>query len=197
MDFIQKRSIVLASGSPRRKAYLERYSLDFRILTGSVDETPHLNEKPVSFAKRMANEKADVILNNCNADEIVIAADTIVVFKGKIVGKPHSRKDVFPMLEMLNDEQHEVITSYIIHDCQDHSRTQNEVTTEVIFRKIPVEILKSYANSEEPQDKAGSYSIQGIGTFLVSSINGSYNNVVGLPIELLIKNLIDLGYLKY
>jgi len=197
MDFIQKRNIVLASGSPRRKAYLDRYSLKFRILTGSVDEISQLGEDPVSFANRMASEKADAILNECHADEIVIAADTIVVFDGKILGKPNSQVDIYPMLSVLNGNKHEVITSYVIHDCQNNSRIQNKAITEVTFHNLPANILKIYASSNEPQDKAGSYSIQGVGTFLVSSINGSYNNVVGLPIELLIRDMIELGYLEF
>ena len=83
------------------------------------------------------------------------------------------------------------------NNCENNSRRQNRAVTEVTFQKMPSNILKLYANSDEPQDKAGSYSIQGIGTFMVGSIKGSYNNVVGLPIELLLKDLIDLGYLGF
>lgn len=195
MKFQQNRDIVLASGSPRRKDYLERYNLQFRIQTGDIDETPHTGETPLDFVERMAKEKAMAVIKNCTTDEIVIAADTIVVFDGKILGKPETPNDALRMLSELNGSIHQVITGYAIFDCRDKSIIQKAATTEVEFNQLSESFLRSYAATDEPHDKAGSYSIQGIGTALVKKINGSYNNVVGLPIEQLLDDLLRQNYL--
>ena len=195
MIFKQTRGIVLASSSPRRKAFLERYDLEFRILTGALDEKVNEGEQPIEYAARTAREKAECILDQCTKEEIVISADTIVIFENKILGKPRSSSDSFEMIKQLNGNTHEVITSYFVYNCENAGVIQRNTSTKVSFIRQPENLLKSYADSNEPLDKAGAYSIQGVGTFLVKSIIGSYNNVVGLPIELLLKDLIENRYL--
>lgn len=194
MKINQHKPIILASGSPRRKDYLERYGLDFTIITSDVDETVNPNELPQDFSERMAEEKARDVELKCESSEgVIIAADTIVVLKDKILGKPESQKMVFPMLRELNGDQHQVITSYFVLDCRDGKQVKKSVKTTVQFNNLPENFLLAYANSSEPLDKAGAYSVQGIGTILVKSINGSYNNVVGLPIEELLIDLVSIG----
>ncbi|MBU2647236.1 septum formation protein Maf [bacterium] len=193
---MQNRKFVLASGSPRRKEYLERYHLDFHILTGDIDETVLKGEKPVVYARRLAREKGLTVAERLFDNEIVIAADTIVVLNDLIIGKPATKADVLPMLQRLNGKCHQVITAYFIFDCQYRKEILRDVTSKVVFNKLATEQLAAYAELEEPLDKAGAYSIQGIGTFLVESIEGSYNNVVGLPIEVLIQDLLDNRMLK-
>jgi len=195
MKFQQVKSIVLASTSPRRKAFLQRYDLEFRIVTGAIEENLQESERPEDFVSRTALEKAESVISLCTTEEIIIAADTIVVFENKVLGKPQSPDDSFLMLKRLNGNTHEVITSYVIYDCENKETVQRNTSTEVTFYKHPDIILKAYAESPEPVDKAGAYSIQGIGTFLVKSIVGSFNNVVGLPIEILLMDLRERQYL--
>ncbi len=194
--FKQHRKIILASGSPRRKSYLERYRLQFTVQSAEVNESIHHDEKPVEFARRMAKEKGEKVAAQKSGDELVISADTIVVLDNQILGKPRSRRDVLPMLMKLNGKEHQVITSFFIYDCQIQHEIQQEVTTKVVFNSSLPEQLSAYAALDEPLDKAGAYSIQGIGTFLVRSIEGSYNNVVGLPIETLLQILIENNWLS-
>ena len=99
------------------------------------------------------------------------------------------------MLEMLNGRTHEVVTAYAIYDRLTGNVIRKSASTQVKFKKIKKEILATYADTEDPLDKAGSYSVQGYGTFLVDSINGSFNNVVGLPIEMVIEDLLKLDCL--
>ncbi len=196
MHFDQHKTIVLASGSPRRKDYLEKYNLQFQIVTGDVDEAVIPGEQPSAFASRMAKEKAAAVVQKCGENAVIIAADTIVVFEDKILGKPNSMNGVLPMLKQLNGKVHQVITAYQVIDKAEKQEVNRSVTTEVCFNKLSDQLLKSYAQSEEPLDKAGAYSIQGLGTVLVHSIKGSYNNVVGLPIEVLLQDLIDFGVIS-
>ena len=194
--YTQNRNIVLASGSPRRKNYLERYNLEFCIRTADVDETAHPGENPLEYARRMAREKGEKVAANRSGDELVIAADTIVVLDSQILGKPECREDVLPMLQRLNGREHLVITSFFIFDGKSQQAIQSEVTTKVRFKQVTEDQLQAYASLDEPLDKAGAYSIQGVGTFLVGAIEGSYNNVVGLPIEALIAILIENDWLS-
>ncbi|MCP4751673.1 MAG: septum formation protein Maf [Proteobacteria bacterium] len=196
MNFHQNREIVLASGSPRRKRYLELFGFQFRIVTGSVDESAGADELPLNFARRMAKEKAEAVMEQCSREEIIIAADTIVVFGNRILGKPKSPEDVYPMLEKLNGKTHQVITSYVVLDGLNRDVIRNEAVSKVSFNRLSKNLLKAYAGTKEPLDKAGAYSIQGIGTFLVRSIEGSYNNVVGLPIEMLLQDLLERNYIS-
>jgi septum formation protein len=191
MVFKQNRKLILASGSPRRKQYLERYNLKFSILTKNIDETPHKNEEPIAYTRRLAKEKGLVVAESLQDNEIVIAADTIVVIDDRILGKPENADSVLPMLNKLNGKSHLVITAYFVYDCKTRLEILQDVTTKVVFKNVSNDLLRVYAASKEPLDKAGAYSIQGIGTFLVESIEGSYNNVVGLPIESLLKDLLD------
>jgi len=195
--FKQSRQIILASGSPRRRQYLERYKLQFDIRKGDVDESINNDKNPDKYAERMAREKGMVVAETLTNNEIVISADTIVVLDNQIIGKPKDKDDVLPMLKKLNGNSHQVITAYFIYDCLSGQEISRTVITRVEFNQVADEQLQAYADLEEPLDKAGAYSIQGIGTFLVKSIEGSYNNVVGLPIEVLLQDLIDNKWLHY
>lgn len=192
--FQQERPILLASGSPRRKDYLARYGLDFSIQTASIDETPLAGEDPLAYVRRMVAAKAEPFGEQAAKGQLVITADTLVLLHGEILGKPEGPEGVLPMLKRLNGEAHQVITGYGL--ALGERRLVREVASRVIFRKSPPELLAAYAKSEEPLDKAGAYSIQGLGTCLVESIEGSYNNVVGLPIEELLADLIQWGVLR-
>ncbi len=165
-------------------------------MTSSIDETVREGEEPVTYARRLAKEKGLAVAEKLKDDEIVIAADTIVLIGNQILGKPENSHTVLTMLHKLNGKSHLVITAYFIYDCNNGQEILQDVTTKVMFKNVSNNLLTAYAESEEPLDKAGAYSIQGIGTFLVDSIEGSYNNVVGLPIESLLQNLLDNKFLS-
>ncbi len=189
MKFSQTRPLILASGSPRRKEYFERYAFDFEILKADIPEEPNLGEKPEAFALRLAKEKGAAVKAKCSNDfsGLIVSADTIVVLGDEIIGKPDSQSDVLPMLKKLAGQTHQVITAYaILGEGVDFVKA---VTTDVTFYDSDIALLEAYSKTTEPLDKAGSYSIQGVGSFMVKSINGSYNNVVGLPIEHLLQDL--------
>lgn len=188
IQFQQKHPWVLASGSPRRKEYLERYGFSFRIQKASIVEIQHEGEKPLDFVLRMAQEKGIEVQKECAADELVISADTIVTFDDEILGKPVDKDDALKMLKALNNRTHEVITGFRFAIAELGIEETISCTTKVHFKPLPEVFLKAYAASTDPMDKAGAYSIQGEGTFLVDSIEGSYNNVVGFPIEMFLEN---------
>ena len=196
MKFNQEKKIILASGSPRRKEYLERYQLNYKIIKPDIDETPIAGEAPDGYAKRMAKEKVTAINGDIGINEIALSADTIVVFQERILGKPTSKEDAYQMLALLNGQTHSVITAYALLVKEQNSLTVNAVCTKVTFNDLSEKLLRAYVDSEEPMDKAGSYSIQGDGTFLVDTIKGSYNNVVGLPIEQVIQDLLKLNVIS-
>lgn len=192
--FEQQRPILLASGSPRRREYLARYGLEFTVQTAQIDETPLEGEDPLAYVRRMVLAKAEPFAPEAEAGKVVVTADTLVLLHGEILGKPEGPAGVLPMLERLNGEAHQVITGYGL--MLGEERLVREVASRVTFRKSPPDLLAAYAKTEEPLDKAGAYSIQGLGTFLVESIEGSYNNVVGLPIEELLADLIQWGAIR-
>ncbi len=196
MKFKQHKKIVLASGSPRRKEYLERYNFDFRVITSDISEMVNPGESPVNFALRMSVEKAEAVAKVCSNDEIILAADTVVVLQDRIMGKPADVSDAVDMLEKLNGNTHEVVTAYTILTPENNQVISNHVSTKVRFRRVTSDLIKAYVETGEPMDKAGSYSIQSTGTFLVDSIEGSYNNVVGLPVERMISDLIEHRFIS-
>ena len=195
MKFNQTRPFILASGSPRRKEYFERYGFDFTIQTADIAEIPKKDELPLDFACRMAIEKGKTVLATLPDEDqsLVFSADTIVLLEGEIIGKPSGPEAVLPMLQKLQGKKHQVIAAYsIAGKGSQHLRSE---TTDVTFYTPDPSFLEAYAKTTEPLDKAGSYSIQGAGSFLVESIQGSYNNVVGLPMERLLQDLFHLGFI--
>ena len=171
-------NIILASASPRRRELLSSLGLEFSIKVPEIDETPRLDEEPRSFAERLANEKANAILAEPNTT--LIAADTIVVHKNTILGKPRDETQAFEMLSALSDQSHEVITGVCVK--RDEYCSVFSVVTKVTFRTLEKAEILAYIASGCPMDKAGAYAIQGGAAHMVRAINGSYTNVVGLPL---------------
>jgi len=199
-NIVQNRPLCLASSSPRRKMFLEKYDLQFDCHSPNINETPMSNEIAKNFVKRMANEKAQNIKQkfyNHSKDIIVLAGDTIVFFEGKILGKPENQIHAETMLYQLSGETHQVFSGFSILDSQSERILSNVVCTEVKFLNLNKKKLEWYVNSGEPFGKAGSYSIQGLGSILVESISGSYNNVVGFPIENIFPHLINIGCISF
>jgi septum formation protein len=181
--------ILLASASPRRKSLLGQLVKEFDVLPADIDETPFVNEIAADYVKRMALEKAKAASALSQQSKlsppnraIIIGSDTSVVLNGTILGKPESFEQAKGMLRTLSGNTHQVMTSVCLLDARfDHHLVEN-VITEVTFRRISDLEISQYWQTGEPQDKAGSYGIQGLGSVFVERISGSYSAVVGLPL---------------
>lgn len=173
--------LILASKSPRRRKLLEQAGLTFSVIPSDFDEDTVALSNPDSDVVRLAESKA-LDISQKHPDAWVIGADTIVLVGRKILGKPAGAKEAFEMLQRLSGKTHRVLTGYCIC-CKKKNRIFSEaVKTDVRFKKLTDAEINWYIQTGEPFDKAGGYAIQGIGSFLVRGINGSYTNVVGLPV---------------
>ena len=174
--------LILASGSPRRKDLLESIGVRFQVIPSDVDETFFPCETPIEGVKRLSLEKAREISVNYPGYWI-IGADTVVVIDGKVLGKPVDEDEAKVMLRSLNGATHEVYTGFSLVNSQCEEQTVTGFSrSEVFIRSMSDDEIDEYVASGEPMDKAGAYAIQGLGAALVQSVNGSYTNVVGLPL---------------
>jgi septum formation protein len=172
--------LVLGSRSPRRAELLEAAGIEFIVRAADIDETPQPGEAPADYVLRMAREKAEAVAGS--ALETVLAADTIVVVDSQIMGKPKDQADAIRMLKALSGRRHEVITGICLlsgRDC-----VLNSTATGVWFSNLSEAEIEWYVATGEPMDKAGAYGIQGLASRFIDRIEGSYTNVVGLPIAL-------------
>lgn len=178
--------IILASNSPRRKELLREHNIDFDVIPSSVDEKINHNLDVYDNVMNLAKIKALDVYQN-NSDRCILAADTIVVYKNQILGKPKDEKDAYRMLSLLNGNTHEVITGIcVIH--KDKILLEYEIS-KVTFKKISDEDIFEYIKTKEPMDKAGAYAIQGIGSKFIEKYEGEYDNIVGLPMKKVLKAL--------
>ncbi len=189
--------LILASKSPRRQYLLEQAGLCFSVIPSDFDEksvslSPPEAYVPETYVKVLAEKKAHDVSKRYPKNW-VIGADTIVLIGDTILGKPGSKAEAKSMLKCLGGQVHKVLTGYCIC-CEAKNKGFSEtIKTEVLFKNLADEEIEWYINTKEPFDKAGAYAIQGLGTFLVKSINGSYTNVVGLPVCEVIEFLIKEG----
>ena len=170
--------LILASQSPRRKELLGLFHIPFSVRVADVDETMDQKKSPYDEVARLSRQKALAV--KPGASEVVVAADTVVVCDGKVLGKPHSPEEAREMLSLLSGRAHQVMTGLTVI-CNDQAQTVTEVT-EVHFRPVSPGEIENYVATEEPMDKAGAYAIQGGGAVFVQRISGDYYNVVGLPV---------------
>lgn len=184
--------LILASKSPRRKYLLEQTGLRFSVIPSSVDERSIHITTPDRYVIQLAEAKASDI-SESHPDKWVIGADTIVVIKDQILGKPVSRDEARSMLRKLSGNTHHVYTGLCICWKEGNRNYSSFVKTDVVFKTLSKNEIEWYIHTNEPFDKAGGYAIQGLGTFLVRSINGSYTNVVGLPVCEVIEYLTSEG----
>jgi septum formation protein len=188
-------NLILASQSPRRKDLLEQAGLAFEVIPGNFDEDSVPLDAPESYARLLALEKANQI-GNQYPDSWVIGADTVVWINGAILGKPHSKQDACSMLNQLSGQTHQVVTGYALIRNAEQKLFTDAVRTDVSFKTLSTEEIEWYIHTSEPFDKAGGYAIQGLGTFLVKGIKGSYTNVVGLPVCEVIELLYREGVIR-
>lgn len=178
--------LYLASGSPRRRELLTQIGVPFTAVAACIDETPLAGEPAGAYVERLAREKAAAGLAVLRADRVngplaVLGADTAVVLDGQILGKPLDRADALAMLAALSGREHEVLTAVAITDGERCLAVN--VASRVSLRPISAEQAQAYWASGEPQDKAGSYAIQGLAAIFVKALHGSYSAVVGLPLS--------------
>jgi septum formation protein len=184
--------IILASASPRRSELLESAGIRFQVVPGHIDETPLPAEKPLDHVLRLAEEKSREVAKREDGD-FFIGADTIVLCDNEIMGKPVNPEDAVRMLTKLSGRQHEVITGTAIYEKARDSSIRRAVTTKVLFKELSEDEISAYVATGCPMDKAGAYAIQGGAAFMVRSIEGSYTNVVGLPLCEVVEALRHLG----
>jgi len=183
------QKIILASQSPRRKQLLEWAEIPFEAISSDSDETYPPGLSPEEIAIHIAQNKASVVQEKLGTDDIILAADTIVVLGEAIIGKPVHREEAVSMLLALQGERHKVITGVVIR------KGDKEITfadvTEVEFHSLSEKEIEFYVDKYKPYDKAGSYAIQEwIGVVGIKSINGDFYNVMGLPVSRVVRELI-------
>jgi septum formation protein len=184
--------IVLASGSPRRAELLRAAGIPFDVDVAAIDEVPRTGESPVEHVVRLAREKAEVVARRKSGSP-VLGADTEVVLDGLVLGKPADDGEAARMLERLSGRTHDVITGVALLA---GGRTLTAVErTEVRFLPLTADEIAWYIRSGEPRDKAGAYAIQGLASRFVERIDGSYSNVVGLPVATVYGLLRQAGIL--
>ena len=188
--------LVLASASPRRAELLSRLGLRLYIQPGDIDETARPGEVPAEYVRRMAAEKLTAARLQLEDGSPVaalpaVAADTIVVLGGRILGKPSGPEDAAEMLRGLAGRRHEVITGYRVG--RGEQSAERSVITSVSFRLLAAEEIAAYVASGEWRGKAGGYAVQGIAAAFASEIRGSFTNVVGLPLAEVVADLRAVG----
>jgi len=189
--------VVLASASPRRREILRAAGVRFRSLSSRIRETqPKKHARRAAHAMRLALAKARAVLAQSRRQEVVLAADTIVCVDGQVFGKPPSSKIAHQMLRALSGRWHQVISGMALLDPELRLGKIWSVITRVKFRRISEKEIHQYVMTGEPFDKAGAYAIQGRASKFVEKIEGSYSNVVGLPIESVAQELLELEKLK-
>lgn len=175
--------LLLASGSSRRKELLDQIGVHYQSASMDIDESVHLNEAPSDYVLRLATEKAQAGIE-LKPELVVLAADTSVVVGGNILGKPDNAHVAHDMLRQLSGTTHQVLTGIAVaQDIQGKvSIASQVVVTDVSFSVITDQQIELYIKTGEPMDKAGAYGIQGKAALFVARIQGSYSNVVGLPL---------------
>ena len=171
-------NLILASQSPRRRELLGLTGLDFTVRVADIDETMDAGKAPFDEVARVSRLKA-LAVDRAPGD-VVIAADTIVVCEGKVLGKPRDEEDAFRMLSLLSGRHHEVMTGMTL--LQDEEIVTHTEVTKIHFRKLHPDEIRAYIATGEPMDKAGAYGIQGGAALFCTDMVGDYYNVMGLPV---------------
>lgn len=190
-EILKDYNIILASASPRRHAFFKIMDLNFEIRLNPVDEVYSSHLKREEITDYLALLKAKAFLDTLQPKDILITSDTIVWLDNQPVEKPKDKEDAFKMIKSLSNKTHEVVTSICISTTQ-QQKVVNTIT-KVTFKALTDDEIWYYVNNYKPLDKAGAYGIQEwIGAVAITSVEGSYNNVVGLPTHLLYETLINM-----
>jgi septum formation protein len=187
--------IVLASASPRRVELLSSAGIEFEVIPGDVSEEILTGETPEDYVERLARAKAEDVARKTGG-RFFIGADTIVLCDGEIMGKPEDSADAERMLNKLSGIPHEVITGFAVYDKERDGVIADTVRTRVYFKQLRDEEIRAYIATGCPFDKAGAYAIQGGAAHMVEKIEGSYTNVVGLPLCEVVETLRRMGAIE-
>ncbi len=179
-------NLILASASPRREELLERLGLAFEVVPSRVEEDERPGARPAETALRLAQMKAQASAmrtpGNGSKAELILAADTVIEFDGRMLGKPSGPEAAVEMLQHLAGRRHRVITAVCVMEIRHRRTIAGVVASEVAMRDFTREEARRYVSTGEPLDKAGSYAIQGRGSELIAEWSGCYNNIIGLPL---------------
>ena len=186
------RTIILASASPRRKEILEKTGLKFKVDKSGCEEKADPGMRPHETARFLSREKARYVAGKYR-NALVIAADTLVVSRGRLFGKPCNEQDAKEMLKALSGKAHSVITGFTIIDTASGRELSRSIQSKVFFKRLSRDEIAAYVRSGEPLDKAGAYGIQGLGALMVRRIEGDFFNVMGLPMYALTSSLKKFG----
>jgi septum formation protein len=183
------KPVILASASQRRKELLEKAGIKFKIVESEFEEHFDSDLQPHLIAEKLSSEKAKAVYKKFT-DSIIIAADTLVVCDGEILGKPKDEQDAKRILSILSGKKHSIITGFTIINGEKIITKSEE--TKVFMRKISEAEIDSYIATKEPFGKAGAYAIQGNARKFIEKIEGDLSNVIGLPIQALLKSLKEI-----
>jgi septum formation protein len=186
------KRIILASASPRRREILKKTGLKFIVDASRDEEKFRPGPGPRALARFLSLQKAQSVAAR-HRNALIISADTFIFFKGKVLGKPHTKEEALRMLRRLNGRVHTVITGFTIIDTKSGKKISRSAETKVYFRRLTMKEIESYVASGEPLDKAGAYAIQGLGALLVRKVEGDFFNVVGLPLDMVMQGLKEFG----
>jgi septum formation protein len=184
-------SVVLASGSPRRREILTVLGIRFAVQPADIDETVLPGEDAVTYVRRLALAKAATVAETM-PDRVVIAADTTVAVDGQILGKPAGADEARSMLRLLSGRTHQVHTGVAV--AYGEQVSADVATSQVAFADLPDELVEWYVGLPEPYDKAGGYALQGAGAALVDHVEGNVANIIGLPVPTMLRLAADLGH---
>ncbi len=184
--------LILASNSPRRRELLAGLGLDFEVrVIKDIDETYPLDLSVEQIPVYISSQKAKAYQESIRDDELVITADTVVIVGKNVLGKPHGREEACDMLRMISGRTHQVITGVCLTSNKIHRSLS--VSTDVTFKSLAEQEIEYYVDQYKPYDKAGAYGIQEwIGYIGVTSLHGSYFNVMGLPVQRIWQELLDI-----
>ena len=184
--------LILASRSPRRSELLHSLGLEFEVSPSKVDEITDPEQSPEQNATNIARDKARWVARQ-NPGSYVLGADTMVVLGQEIIGQPTDEEDAYRILSKLAGKPHRVITGVVLITPKTEEY-ETAVVSKVILKPVSEDEIRSYIATGEPLDKAGAYAIQGEGSFLVESWEGSYSNIIGLPLEALTDLFEQAGF---
>ena len=195
MKLADKQRLILASGSPRRKELLEGLGLTFEIMVTNPDESLVVGDSAIQMVQSLALRKAWAV-GDKERSAWTIGADTTVVIDGEILGKPETEADAVAMLSKLSGATHEVVGAFCVINPARAVEVCEVHRTKVTMMMLDAKTIQRYVKTGEPMDKAGSYAVQGVGASFISTVEGSYSNVVGLNIAALVATLRRLGVVE-
>jgi septum formation protein len=193
--FKTKGHIILASNSPRRREFLSSLGIEFDVIPADVEEKFLSGETFREHVVRLSVKKSKKVSGE-NPDAFVLGADTLVEIDGRPLGKPKNEEEALEMLRTISGKRHTVLSGYCVVSGRTGEMKKGAVETEVTIKELTTGEIEAYVSTHESMDKAGSYAIQGIGSFMVTEIQGSYTNVVGLPVPEVVGAFLDLGAIE-